>query len=63
MKFSKIAGLLGLVMLSTSASDALAASCGNTAKGFEGFMKAVRKEAAAKGVSQATISLLDNCPV
>jgi predicted small secreted protein len=36
------------VMMATSAA-ALAASCGNTAQGFGGFLASVKKQAAAQG--------------
>ena len=38
---------------------AQAETCGNTAKGFDGFMKSVRQEAAAAGVSKQSIAVLD----
>jgi lytic murein transglycosylase len=49
----------GLVALVAATGVAQAASCGNSAKGFEGFLKEFRKEAAAAGVSQKGLSLLD----
>lgn len=38
---------------------AAAETCGNTAKGFDGYMKSVRKQAAAAGVSAQSIAVLD----
>jgi lytic murein transglycosylase len=43
--------------LSTSAH---AASCGNSAQGFDGFLKAVKRDAAKQGVVGAALALLDN---
>jgi membrane-bound lytic murein transglycosylase B len=48
--------LAALLAVSTTAH---AASCGNSAKGFPGFIKEFRKEAAAAGVSERGLSLLD----
>ncbi len=48
-----------VVALALSSSAALAASCGNTAQGFNGFLAAVKKEAAAQGVSAAVLANLD----
>lgn len=48
--------LASLLAVSTTAH---AASCGNSAKGFPGFIKEFRKEAAAAGVSERGLSLLD----
>lgn len=42
-----------------TAYPAFAADCGNSAKGFDGFIKAFRKEAAANGVGQGALSALD----
>lgn len=50
---------VGLAALVAAAGAAEAASCGNSAKGFEGFLKEFRKEAAAAGVSKRGLSLLD----
>jgi lytic murein transglycosylase len=48
-----------LVALTLVAGAAQAATCGNSAKGFQGFIKEFRKEAAAAGVSERGLSLLD----
>lgn len=37
----------------------LAAECGNSAKGFDGFIKSFRKEAAAQGIGARGLSALD----
>ena len=37
-----------------------AATCGNTAQGFDGFMKAFRKEAAGQGVNAGTLAALNS---
>ena len=50
------AGLMALVL---AAGAAEAANCGTSAKGFDGFIKEFRKEAAAAGVSKRGLSLLD----
>ena len=50
---------VGLMALVAAAGTAQAASCGNSAKGFPGFLKEFRKEAAAAGVSEKGLSLLD----
>jgi lytic murein transglycosylase len=47
--------ILSLV-LSTSAH---AASCGNSAQGFDGFLKAVKRDAAKQGVSGTALAQLD----
>jgi lytic murein transglycosylase len=58
----KLVRFLGGIAASLTilATAATAASCGNSAKGFDGFMKAFRKEAAAQGISQDAISALDD---
>ena len=38
---------------------ALAADCGTSAKGFDGFIKSFRKEAVAKGIGEAGLAALD----
>jgi lytic murein transglycosylase len=43
----------------TMAGNAFAASCGNSAKGFDGFLKSVRAEAAAMGIAEDGIAALD----
>jgi lytic murein transglycosylase len=42
------------------AGAAHAATCGNTAKGFDGYIKAVKREADAAGVSAAAVGVLNN---
>jgi len=51
--------VLALVALVAVSGAAEAASCGNSAKGFQGFIKEFRKEAAAAGVGERGLSLLD----
>ncbi len=51
--------VLALAVLMAVSATAQAASCGNSAKGFQGFIKEFRKEAAAAGVSERGLSLLD----
>jgi lytic murein transglycosylase len=53
------AAAASLVALVAVTGVAEAAKCGNSAKGFEGFLKEFRKEAAAAGVSEKGLSLLD----
>jgi lytic murein transglycosylase len=48
-----------LVAILAASAGAEAASCGTSAKGFQGFLKEFRKEAAAAGVSEKGLSLLD----
>jgi lytic murein transglycosylase len=48
-----------LMALLAVAGTAEAATCGNSAKGFPGFLKEFRQEAAAAGVSDRALSLLD----
>jgi lytic murein transglycosylase len=50
---------VGLSALLVTAGAAEAANCGNSAKGFPGFLKEFRKEAAAAGVSEKGLALLD----
>jgi lytic murein transglycosylase len=50
---------VGLLAMVVAAGTAEAASCGNSAKGFQGFLKEFRKEAAAAGVGEKGLSLLD----
>lgn len=50
------AALAALMAVSGAAS---AATCGNSAKGFDGFIKQFRKEAAAQGVGARGLSALD----
>lgn len=49
----------GILALMAATGTAEAASCGNSAKGFQGFLKEFRKEAAAAGVTEKGLSLLD----
>jgi lytic murein transglycosylase len=58
MRNVKIAALALAAMLATGGL-AEAATCGNSAKGFDGFIKAFRKEAAAAGVGERGLSALD----
>ena len=48
-----------LILASLGMTDARAASCGNTAQGFSGFLSAVKRDAAKQGVSNQALSLLD----
>jgi lytic murein transglycosylase len=48
-----------LVALMVFGGPALAADCGNSAKGFDGFIKALKQEAAAQGIGSRGISALD----
>jgi lytic murein transglycosylase len=50
---------VGLLAMVAAAGTAEAANCGSSAKGFAGFLKEFRKEAAAAGVSEKGLSLLD----
>ena len=54
-----LAGMLGLVLGFGVAASALAASCGNTAEGFDGFLSKVKKEAAGQGVTGQALAVLD----
>ncbi|MFN4141935.1 lytic murein transglycosylase [Aestuariivirga sp.] len=49
----------GLAALLAAGGAAEAASCGNSAKGFQGFLKQFRQEAAAAGVGERGLSALD----
>ncbi len=51
-----VSGAIALAM----ATHAHAASCGNSAKGFDGFIKAFRKQAAAQGIGGEALSALDS---
>ena len=55
MKFLAALGM-GFALLSTTA---LAASCGNSAEGFDGFLAQVKKQAATQGISGAALAQLD----
>lgn len=51
---------LAVVLLMGASGTALAAeSCGQSAKGFQGFVKAVKAEAAAQGIGERGLSGLD----
>ena len=52
------AAALGLA-LGLVSSQALAAGCGNTAQGFDGFLAQIKKEAAAQGVNGTALAALD----
>jgi lytic murein transglycosylase len=54
-------GFLGAMLIAAAfaAAPAGAADCGNNAKGFDGFIKAFRKEAASKGIGRQALSALD----
>lgn len=58
MRNVKIAALALAGLLATGGM-AEAATCGNSAKGFDGFIKAFKKEAAAAGVGERGLSALD----
>jgi lytic murein transglycosylase len=45
--------------LTALAPTAMAASCGNSAQGFSGYIKSAKQEAAAAGVSAGSIAVLD----
>lgn len=49
----------GLMALVAAPGAADAANCGNSAKGFQGFLKEFRQEAAAAGVSERGLSALN----
>ena len=48
-----------LMLASLGMTDARAASCGNTAQGFSGFLSAVKRDAAKQGISGQALGLLD----
>jgi lytic murein transglycosylase len=54
LRIGALVAALGLI-----AGSAEAATCGNSAKGFDGFMKAVRKQAVAQGMSETALAALD----
>ena len=58
MRKLAIAGMTFAGVLALSGA-AQAESCGNSAKGFDGFIKTFAKEAAAQGVGQRGLSALD----
>ncbi len=53
------AGVVGVILGFGVAASALAATCGNTAEGFDGFLAKVKKEAAGQGVSGQALAVLD----
>ena len=56
MRLKLTAAALALAFTSTAA---LAATCGNTAQGFKGFLAAVKKDASAQGISGEVLANLD----
>ena len=56
-KFGVAASALAALLAATSGAHA--ADCGDSAKGFQGFIKAFRQEAAAAGVGARGLSALD----
>jgi lytic murein transglycosylase len=50
---------LSIALLCAASASAVAASCGNTAAGFDGFKAQVRKEAVAQGISGEALSVFD----
>ena len=52
-------GALASLAIMASAGTAAAASCGNSAKGFDGFLDSVRAEAAGMGIARRGIAALD----
>ena len=54
-------GFAALTLAATlaMAGAAQAANCGNSAKGFDGFIKAMKQEAAAKGIGERGLQALD----
>jgi lytic murein transglycosylase len=50
---------IGIMAILAGAGAAQAANCGTSAKGFSGFLKEFRQEAAAAGISERALSLLD----
>ena len=45
--------------LACASSSAIAATCGNTAQGFDGFLAQIKKEAVAQGISGQALAVLD----
>jgi lytic murein transglycosylase len=58
MRMKILAAGLGLFLVSNTA--AMAASCGNSAQGFKGFLTAVKKQAAEQGVTGEALATLDS---
>ena len=48
-----------VLALGFASSSAIAATCGNTAEGFDGFLAKIKKEAAAQGVSGEALGVLN----
>ena len=57
MRLKFAMGFLFALLASTTSSGA--ANCGNTAQGFSGFLAAVKRDAAAQGVSGQALAMLD----
>ena len=57
MHFKSFATFFAATLLATSLSHA--ATCGNTAQGFSGFLAGVKKQAAKAGVNGEALALLD----
>ena len=57
MKYFTVALALAI---SCASSSAMAATCGNTAEGFDGFLGKIKKEAAAQGVSGEALAVLNS---
>ena len=57
MSFKSLALAASLLALATTAE---AASCGNTAKGFPAFIKSMKREADAAGVSAGSVAVLND---
>ena len=55
----KTALALALVLALGSSTGAMAAICGKTAQGFDGFLAQIKKEAAARGISGRALAMLD----
>ena len=49
-----------VLALGCASSSAMAATCGNTAQGFDKFLAQIKKEAAAQGVSGEALAVLDS---
>jgi lytic murein transglycosylase len=52
--------MCAMLFAALGAASAQAASCGNTAQGFDGFMKSFRKEATGQGISGEALAALDS---
>ena len=60
MRNFKLAAVALTALLGASGMAQAAATCGDSAKGFDGFIKQFRKEAAAAGVGQKGLSALSD---